>query len=380
MNIAVLLAAGKSERFGADKLLMELGGEPVIASALEFLEGSANVNEIYIAVNTKNKAKIAELVKVKELKKVKGIFLGGNSRFKSVKKILEKIPSRLKNAQYLVIHNAANPLASEEELEKCFKAFEKGISGVGVARRITSTLRKYDGDVCETVSRENVWEMETPQVVRAKDFIAACKNHGEKEFTDDLAVLEDIGKKTRLVQATALNRKITTQEDFEIMNGLYGKFSVGIGEDSHKIGTKGTLTLGGIKIAEVSATEADSDGDVIIHALINALSSAIGGGSLGTIADRLCARGIKDSGGYLKTILKEVKKRGYEIYNCSFSLEAKRPHVDSLALRLKKNLSILLGIDVANVGITATTGQNLTPFGRGEAIKCMAVVLLQSSQ
>ena len=378
MNIAVLLAAGKSERFGSDKLLMELGGEPIVASALEFLEGSTTVNEIYVAVNTKNKAEIAALVKVKGFKKVKGIFLGGNSRFESVKKILEKIFSRLKNARYLIIHNAANPLASEEELEKCFKAFEKGISGVGVARKITSTLRKFDGNICETVPRENIWEMETPQVVHAKDFINACKTCGEKEFTDDLAVLECAGKKTRLVKAAAINRKITAREDFEMMNGLYGNFSVGIGEDSHKIGKNGTLTLGGIKIAGTSAAVADSDGDVIIHSLINALSSAIGGGSLGTIADKLCARGIKDSREYLKTILKEVKKRGYEIYNCSFSLEAKRPHIDSLALRLKKSLSLLLCVDVSRVGITATSGQNLTPFGKGEALKCTACVLLRA--
>lgn len=376
MNIALLLAAGQSERFGADKLLIPLGGRPLFSSALKFLDDSDRVDEIYIAVNDRNKSAITALVKAEGAKKVKGIFLGGSCRFESVKKILEKIYAKLGKAEYLIIHNAANPLACEEELDRCFKAFAKGISGVGVARKITSTLRKFNGNVCETIPRENVWEMETPQVVRAKDYIAACKECGEKEFTDDLEVLESVGKKTHLVQVSAINRKITTHEDLEVMNGLFGNFSVGIGEDSHKIGTKGTLTLGGIKIAGLPATLADSDGDVIIHALINALSSAIGGGSLGTIADKLCAKGIKDSREYLKNILAEVEKHGCEIYNCSFSLEAARPHIDPLAARLKKSLSRLLNIDDRHIGITATSGQKLTPFGRGEAIKCTAMVLL----
>lgn len=382
MNIGLLLAAGKSKRFKGDKLFIKIGGKPVIYHSLKFLEDSKAIGAIFIAANSMNKKRIEKLVSEEKFKKVKKIFLGGKTRFESVTKIIPQIlPSR---ADFFVIHNAANPFATAEELQRCFKAFKKEISGVAVGRKIHCTIKKAKTlswyapvEVEKTVPRQNLWEVETPQVVRARDFLRACKKIPRQKFdyTDDLSVLEAAEMKTVIAEADYGNRKITRPED------LSRDFAVGIGEDSHRfkiqMSKSPKLILGGVKIKALPALEAESDGDVVLHALCNAVSSAIGGGSLGTYATKMCKRGIKDSKKYLVVVLKRAAAKNWRVKQCSISIETAKPKIDPLAPKIKKSLSNLLKISPDKIGITATSGEGLTPFGRGEGIKCQAAVLLQ---
>ncbi|MBI4994556.1 2-C-methyl-D-erythritol 2,4-cyclodiphosphate synthase [Candidatus Peregrinibacteria bacterium] len=385
MNIGLLLAAGKSKRFKGDKLFENLYGKPVIYYSLKFLEESQFVDEIFIAANRGNKKKIEKMAQTYGFKKVKRIFLGGKTRFESATKIIPHVfPA---HADYFVIHNAANPFAEEEELKRCFKALKKGISGVAVGRKIHCTIKKaktlsWDApiEVEKTIPRQNLWEVETPQVVRARDFLHACKkiNAQKFDYTDDLSILEAAGMKTIIVDASHCNRKITRPED------IHGEFAVGVGEDSHRFKIQNPkskfqkLILGRIKIKNLPALEAESDGDVVLHALCNAISSAIGGGSLGTYATKMRVRGIRDSKKYLEVVLKKAAAKNFSVNQCAISIEAAKPKIDPLALKIKKSLSKLLKIPVEKIGITATSGEKLTPFGRGEAIKCQAVVLLSN--
>lgn len=399
MNIGLLLAAGKSKRFKEDKLFIKIGGKPVVYYSLKFLEDSKAVDEIFVAANSENKNKIEKLVSGGKFKKVKKIFLGGVTRFESVTKIIPHILPEY--ADFFVIHNAANPFATAEELQRCFKAFKKEISGVAVGRKIHCTIKKaktllWDApvEVEKTVPRQNLWEVETPQIVRARDFLRACKKIPRQKFdyTDDLSVLEAVGMKTVIVEADYGNRKITRPED------LSRDFAVGIGEDSHRFKIQMSkskyqiksqilnpkfnknLILGGVKIKNFPALEANSDGDVILHALCNAISSAISGGSLGTYATKMCERGIKDSKKYLAVVLKRAAAKNLHVSQCAISIEAAKPKIDPLAPKIKKSLSKLLQIPLDKIGITATSSEKLTPFGRGEGIRCHAVVLLRTHE
>lgn len=367
-----ILAAGSSKRFGHDKLFEIINGKPIIWHSVNFFESLDIVNDIFIATNCNNRERIKNLITKEKFMKVQKVIIGGITRYESVRKLL--CACQLKPSSFFVIHNAANPLVTEDELKRCFQAFKKGISGVAVGRKITSTLKRV-GRTTETIPRENLWEVETPQVVRAKEFLEACRKFPSGDFTDDLAVLERAGFQTAVVSASPHNRKITTQEDFEILKFFTGdlpkNFSVGIGEDSHKFGSRRNLILGGVRISKLPALEANSDGDVMIHALCNAIASARGKGSLGTYATRLCKKGIRNSRIYLQKIFGDRR-----VFSVSFSLEGSKPKIDPLAPLLKKNLSRLLKIAPLKIGITATSGENLTPFGRGQALKCTAQVLL----
>lgn len=152
---------------------------------------------------------------------------------------------------------------------------------------------------------------------------------------------------------------------------------VGLGTDSHAFEEDGAkpLVLGGIKLSERDGLKARSDGDVVLHALFNAISQACGGESIGYYADEMCDSGITDSREYLKVALEMVQGIGYRINNIGIMIEAKWPRIaleDSR--RMKRSIARLTGISDAEVGITYTSGEELTAFGRGEGMYVQAVV------
>ena len=160
---------------------------------------------------------------------------------------------------------------------------------------------------------------------------------------------------------------------------------VGIGQDSHKfLNEKNTkdLILGGIKIESEYGLEGNSDADVIIHSLCNAISSAIGGDSLGTWSDDMCLnKGIKDSKEYLKVVMERIKKFNFSIGNVSIAVEAKKPFIKIEDInKMKEVCAEILEIGTIRIGITFTSGDGLTTFGRGEGIQVFSIVNLISDE
>ncbi len=152
---------------------------------------------------------------------------------------------------------------------------------------------------------------------------------------------------------------------------------VGIGQDSHRFEEGKPLILAGKTIANHIGFSANSDGDVIYHSICNAIGSAIGKGSISTYADKMCLENkITDSSEYVKHILNSAKEKGFSVNNISISIECKTPKIEPIVTDLKKNISQLLEISEEQVGITATTGEKLTSFGKGEGVQVFSIVSL----
>jgi 2-C-methyl-D-erythritol 2,4-cyclodiphosphate synthase len=155
---------------------------------------------------------------------------------------------------------------------------------------------------------------------------------------------------------------------------------VGIGQDSHKFVDDKPLILGGIHIPDTPGLHANSDGDAVIHALCNALGTALGRGALSTYADDMCKnQNITDSKEYLKVALGFTEEEGYDISNISIAIEAGRPKLEQHFPAMKKKLSELLSIKENEVGIAVTSGEKIAPFGRGVGIQVFASVCLEKS-
>lgn len=151
---------------------------------------------------------------------------------------------------------------------------------------------------------------------------------------------------------------------------------IGIGQDSHGFDNSTGLIFGGIKFENYQKLKGNSDADVVIHSLCNALSSAIGGESLGSWSDTLCQQGITDSREYLKHILNIVFKN-FTISNISIAVEAQTPRLTSEEKQqVKKSLADILKINLDQIGITYTSGDYLTSFGKGEGVQVFSTVLL----
>lgn len=162
-------------------------------------------------------------------------------------------------------------------------------------------------------------------------------------------------------------------------------YRIGLGQDSHKIiqhkdRVKKPLILGGVVIDERIEVIANSDGDMILHSLCNALNTAIGKGSFDEYAGPLCKKGIGNSREYLSIAHAQITKEGYEINNISISLEAGIPPLEIHRERIVESLSILLHLDKNRIGISSTSGNGLSLFSEGKGIFCTCIVSLMKIQ
>ncbi len=160
-------------------------------------------------------------------------------------------------------------------------------------------------------------------------------------------------------------------------------FRVGIGQDSHRIKAynlenknQKPLILGGVLIDKTIKLEADSDGDIVIHSLCNALNTAIGLGSFDTYSGLLCKQGITDSRKYLEVALKKIQRKSFKINNIAIMIEAGQPRLEKHREKITKSLANLLNIKKENIGIAFTSGDKLTNFGKGKGIQALTIVSL----
>jgi 2-C-methyl-D-erythritol 2,4-cyclodiphosphate synthase len=154
------------------------------------------------------------------------------------------------------------------------------------------------------------------------------------------------------------------------------RIRTGIGQDSHRFlpdGSTKLCVIGGLIFDGVPGLAADSDGDVVLHAICNAITSVTGVPILGGIAIDLCHKdGITDSKVYLERAVATLGEQRIE--HVALSLEAKRPRLEARLLEMRKNVAAILQIDVDQVGITATSGDGLTDFGLGEGLQCLCIL------
>lgn len=316
---------------GTDKLSLTIGNKTI----LEHTVGKFNKEKIIIA-------------------------RGGETR----QKTLEKAVSKLRGNPLIIIHNAANPNVTRAEIDACIRAAKKyGAAYVG--HRAHDTI--HDNKTGQTLNRKNLIIAQTPQAAYLKDIKKALAlGIG---CTDEVELLEKIGIKAKFVPASPNNFKITTWADYEYFKYLANEQINGIGEDAHIFNKGRGLMLGGIFLPKEESVEANSDGDILIHALINAIQSALGRKSLGSFADKMYAEGEKRSIKYLAEILPQDLR----IREIRFSIESDKPKIDPISDRIKRSLQKLTGCK--KIGITATTGNRIS-----NRFKCTCLVTLTSNE
>lgn len=156
-------------------------------------------------------------------------------------------------------------------------------------------------------------------------------------------------------------------------------FITGLGQDSHRFEEKKCkpLMIGGIEVEFPKSLKGNSDADPVLHAITNAISSVTGVNILGKIADDLCKKGVTDSKIYLLEAIKYLE--GMEILHVAISIECLEPKLAKYIEPMKAKIGEVLNIPSGAVGITATTGEGMNGFGRGEGIQAFAIVSFSKS-
>ena len=387
MNFAIIVAAGKSERMGkkGNKIFLELLNRPIIYYSIKSFQDSGLIGQIVVVTQKDYIKKMDGIKKKYGFNKIKKIIEGGKERQDSVYNGLISI-KHAKNDDIVVVHNGSNPLVKENEIAECINEAKKYGAAVA-AFELKDTIKKIKNDFVEkTLERKNVYQVQTPQAIKYGLLVEAFNNAKNKKLkvTDDVSLVEALGEKIKIVNCSYENIKVTTQDDLNIAEGILmkrsnsGNFRIGFGHDSHKFSSNKNkkLTLGGYIVPNEIGLEANSDGDLILHALFNAISSAIGEKSLGYYADSMHKKGIVDSKEYLKVILDKLNKKDMKISNISISIEAKNPNLEKHTGKIKESLSKTLNLENGKIGITCTSGDGLTAFGQGQGMQCFVVVSL----
>ncbi|MFA5829771.1 MAG: 2-C-methyl-D-erythritol 2,4-cyclodiphosphate synthase [Candidatus Gracilibacteria bacterium] len=422
---AILLAAGKSTRYGGNKLFLPVLGSPLIYHSLLAIHDCPEISEVFIVANASDFKRIQNLVKESHFPKVSRLLIGGKTRQESMVKGLgalsvnqNPLSKESTTDDIILIHNAANPLVTEAEILAVIKAAQK-YGGAICGKKIVDTVKEVENDfIIKTHNRNDLRAAQTPQAfqygVLKKAISKAKKTH--KDFTDEAGMVEDFIAaknsasaknldspknnfnhfKIKFVSASENNFKITTPADYERLKAIVGDapkdFLVGIGQDSHEFENsndrqsqsppkhKQNLILGGFNIPNVPKLKADSDGDVVIHALCNAILQALGEKSLGYFATPLFKeKNVTDSRKYLANALAKVTQKGYILNNIGLMIEGRKPKMDELSSRIRTSLGKLVNLNPQRIGLTATTGKNLTAFGKGKGLQCLAIVSLKKT-
>ena len=155
------------------------------------------------------------------------------------------------------------------------------------------------------------------------------------------------------------------------------KFRTGIGQDSHRFladPSEKTCIIAGLPFEDVPGMDADSDGDVVFHAICNAITSITHVPILGGIAIDLCRQGIVNSRIYLEKALKTLGKN--QIEHISLTIEGQRPKFQKRGEEMRQSVANAAHVSIDQVGITFTTGDGLTAFGKGEGLICFALITI----
>lgn len=216
----IIPASGSSSRFGANKLLADLNGQPVIVRSINAFLPREDVAEIIIATNQRAAIEktIAQLVypdAILASHKLRWC-QGGATRAHTVQIAIEQ-----SICDWIAIHDAARPLISQDLIDRVFtSAFETGASApaLPVALTIKEAHGPLPATIIRTVRRDQLWAMQTPQVMRRSAIINAYRNCplSLDQITDDVQLLELSGLSATLVEGEERNLKITTQIDLDI--------------------------------------------------------------------------------------------------------------------------------------------------------------------
>lgn len=365
-TVAVLLCAGGSFRMGFDKLLTPIAGKTAIERSMDaLLLGGAE--EIVFAVSDATRAFVERM----SCPVPRRIVAGGETRAQSVKHALDAVEA----ADIVAIHDAARCMVSPETVRQTIQSAKEFGSGVA-AGKVTDTIVCLDG-AAETLDREKLLRMQTPQTFRFDRIRQAYENGDLSGVTDDCALYIAAGYEPRFVLTGGeqANRKLTTGEDWQHALAIHARF--GTGFDTHRLAEGRRLILGGVEIPFEKGLLGHSDADVLSHAIIDALLGASGLGDIGRLfPDTDAAYKDADSVALLREAVRRIEAKSFRVAHVDATIICEQPKIKPFAAAMQARLADAMHISPDAVSIKATTTEGMNDEGKGLCISASAVASL----
>jgi 2-C-methyl-D-erythritol 4-phosphate cytidylyltransferase/2-C-methyl-D-erythritol 2,4-cyclodiphosphate synthase len=379
-RLLLIVAAGSGSRLGRSmpKALVPLAGRTLLDWALDAL-APATFARTVVAVPAERVPEFAGLVGPRAT-----VVAGGETRSESVRRGVAALSPA--DADLVCVHDAARPLVTASEAEAVVVSAER--TGAAIAATpVVDTIKKVSEQrVLATVDRTDLFAAATPQAFRYETLRRALELG---DATDEAALCERIGVPVAIVPVSRLAFKVTTPEDLDLAEAILrarrekgeaGMGRVGIGFDAHPLTEGRELRLGGVVVSHTKGLEGHSDGDVLLHALTDAVLGAAG---LGSIGDHFppsdpAWRGA-DSARFVERARELAAVKGLVVGNVDAVVIAEAPRIAPHAARIRERVAGLLRIDAGAVSIRGTSTNGLGFLGREEGIAANVIVLLVSN-
>ena len=360
-NYFVILAAGKSKRFNKNiaKQFYNYKNKEIIDHSVEKALNSKLFKKIIIVTNNLNHFK-----KKKYPKQIK-IIKGGKERSDSSLKALKYI-KRYKPLN-VFIHDAARPNFSSKLLINISKNLKKNKAVVPYVSSKDSIKYKVKNQVFN-LNKNNSLMTQTPQAFRFKELYNLARKEKNK-ISDEATLFLDQNYKIKFISGENKNIKITFQDDIKTSETYFG-----IGFDLHKLITNKKLYLGGVKIPFHSGLEGHSDGDVIIHAIIDSILGATRKKDIGTNFPNTKKFMNIRSPQMLKPITDNLNKSNFFINNLDINLICEKPKVSKYRDKIIKSISNLMDINKDLINLKGKTVEKLGLIGKEKAIACEVII------
>ncbi len=378
----VVVAAGRGTRVGGDapKQYRPLHGAPVISHTLRLFASHPQVAMVQPVIHRDD---IARFDAAAEGLALREAVFGGATRQISVRAGLEALERD--RPRIVLVHDAARPFASPALISRAIKAGEGGAAIPGLAP--TDTFKKVDaaGNVVDTLDRNRLRAVQTPQAFGFEALLAAHRRAlatGRDEFTDDAALAEWAGMTVSVFEGESANIKLTTEEDFARIEATelaaLGDIRTATGYDVHSFGDGDHVWLGGVRIPHHHGLTGYSDADAPLHALVDAILGALADGDIGSHfppGDPQWKGASSDA--FLAFAAERVRKRGGRIAHLDITIICEAPRIGPHRDAMRARIAAVAGVGLDRVAVKATTNEKLGFIGRSEGIAAMATATIR---
>jgi 2-C-methyl-D-erythritol 4-phosphate cytidylyltransferase/2-C-methyl-D-erythritol 2,4-cyclodiphosphate synthase len=361
----ILLAAGESKRLKSSvpKPYITVNNKKLLEHAINSFRGFRAIKKTVIVYNKKHKKHLDKLNLKNTLK-----IAGGKTRQESTFRALKKIKKM--NCKKVLIHDSARPFPSKKIINEIIKKLKTNHAVVPIIKVNDATKRVKKKIIFKNIKRNSLRFSQTPQGFTFKKIYEKHKNNLNTSVDDDSALFTDEGEKVISINGTKTNLKITDKEDLDIFESLTkGKNYYGIGFDVHRLVKGRKLYLGGIKIPFVLGLKGHSDGDPVLHALIDSLLGACRLGNIGKLfSDKNKKYENIRSAILLKKVIELIKSKNFSINNIDINIIAQKPSIKKYSKKMIQTISKLCGINPNGINIKGKTAEKLGLIGKGKAI------------
>ena len=377
MSVGVIIvAAGRGERMGAGvpKLLLDLGDRSILRRSVGIFESHPAIDELVVVLPAEWLPDAA--TRLGATSASCRCVAGGAERHESVRAGFAALGP---GVDLVLIHDAARPFADAALVDRVIAAArEAGAAVPALPARDTVKRATVAGFVAETIPRKDVWLAQTPQGFRRSVLEGAMASVDAGGVTDEATLVERSGQAVRLVEGDERNLKITTPADLAMARlRILPMPRVGTGYDLHRLIGGRPLVLAGVRLPADSGPLGHSDGDVVCHALIDAMLGAAGAGDIGEQFPDSDPRWKGAAGLDLLARAREiVERRGFSVSSADVTVILERPKLAPHMTAIRAALAKTLGLGSDAVGVKAKTNECVDAIGRGEAIAAHAVAVL----